>query len=244
MPNFKCLYCDRYFSSQQAYAQHVNKTHYDINDTSLDDKDFNQINRIEEMQTESLPSIANENEDQNMPDVISNFSKDYDINQISQSNFDQSDRFEESNIEDYNFEQVSPERSSNYEEHKEQLEENIMEFPNEAYADLMELVIKHNLNNKTGNAIIKFFNKHSNLSTLPLPKNIEAGRKFIDIMNIQKLPYSKHCILDYKNKEYFIYYRPIKSCIESLLSNPEIIKNFVYKYQFLQVIIIYILQYI
>ncbi|RHZ65112.1 hypothetical protein Glove_319g92 [Diversispora epigaea] len=53
-------------------------------------------------------------------------------------------------------------------------------------------------------------------------------------MNVQKLPYSKHCILDYKNKEYFVYYRPIKSCIESLLSNPDIIKNFIYKYQFLQ----------
>ena len=109
------------------------------------------------------------------------------------------DRFEESNIESYdNFKQVSPER-----------EENVMEFPNEAYADLMELVIKHNLNNKTRNAIIKFFDKHSNLSTLPLPKNIEAGRKRMDIMNIQKLPYSKYCILDYKNKEYFVY--PIRT---------------------------------
>ncbi|RHZ79385.1 hypothetical protein Glove_148g26 [Diversispora epigaea] len=260
--DFKCLYCDRYFSSRQAYAQHVNRTHYDINDTSLDDKDFNRINRFEEMQTgweESLPSITNENEeyeDQNMPpasheyedvlentDVVSNFSKNYDINQTSQSNFDQSDRFEESNMEDYySFEQVSPDRFEesniedydNFEQVSPEREENVMEFPNEAYADLMELFIKHNLNNKTGNAIIKFFDKHSNLSTSPLPKNIEAGRKLMDIMNVQKLPYSKHCILDYKNKEYFVYYRPIKSCIESLLSNPDIIKNFIYKYQFLQ----------
>ncbi|RHZ88118.1 hypothetical protein Glove_26g229 [Diversispora epigaea] len=208
---------------------------------------------------ESLPSITNENEeyeDQNMPpasheyedilentDVVSNFSKNYDINQTSQSNFDQSDRFEESNMEDYySFEQVSPDRFEesniedydNFEQVSPEREENVMEFPNEAYADLMELFIKHNLNNKTGNAIIKFFDKHSNLSTSPHPKNIEAGRKLMDIMNVQKLPYSKHCILDYKNKEYFVYYRPIKSCIESLLSNPDIIKNFIYKYQFLQ----------
>src|SRR3989337_1416157 len=46
------------------------------------------------------------------------------------------------------------------------------EFPNEAYADLMILVTRHKLNNKTSNAIIKFFNKHSNLTTSPLPKNI------------------------------------------------------------------------
>lgn len=255
---FKCLYCDRYFSSRQAYAQHVNKTHYDIRDTSLDDKGSNRINRIEELQTvreESLPSITNEYENQNMSpayestkntDVLSNFPKDYDFDQTSQNNFDQSDRFEESNIEDYdNFEEVLPERlQSNYEESKEQLEENVMEFPNEAYADLMELVTMHNLNNKAGNAIIKFFNKHSNLSISPLPKNIGAGRKRMDKMNIQKSPHSKHCILDYKNKKYFIYYRPIKSCIENLLSNPEIINNFVYKYQYLQVIIIFILKYI
>ncbi|RHZ84778.1 hypothetical protein Glove_75g5 [Diversispora epigaea] len=191
-----------------------------------------------------MPPTSHEYEDVlENTDVVSNFSKNYDINQTSQSNFDQSDRFEESNMEDYySFEQVSPDRFEesniedydNFEQVSPEREENVMEFPNEAYADLMELFIKHDLNNKTGNAIIKFFDKHSNLSTSPLLKNIEAGRKLMDIMNVQKLPYSKHCILDYKNKEYFVYYRPIKSCIESLLSNPDIIKNFIYKYQFLQ----------
>ena len=60
--------------------------------------------------------------------------------------------------------------------------ENHIEFPNEAYADLMVLVTRHKLNNKTGNAIIKFFNKHSNLTTSPLPKNIEREREFMDNM--------------------------------------------------------------
>src|ERR1043165_9374948 len=49
------------------------------------------------------------------------------------------------------------------------------EFPNEAYTDLMVLVTRHKLNNKTGNTIIKFFNKHSNLITSSLPKNIVKG---------------------------------------------------------------------
>src|SRR5438034_5804788 len=40
------------------------------------------------------------------------------------------------------------------------------EFLNEAYKDLM-------LNNKAGNDIIRFFNKHLNLTKSPLPKNIE-----------------------------------------------------------------------
>ncbi|RHZ74797.1 hypothetical protein Glove_219g103 [Diversispora epigaea] len=51
----------------------------------------------------------------------------------------------------------------------------VEKFPNESYTDLITLVTKYNLNNKAGNAIIKFFNKHSNLSISPLPKNIKTG---------------------------------------------------------------------
>ena len=58
------------------------------------------------------------------------------------------------------------------------------EFQNEAYADLMALVAKHNLSNATGNAIIKFFNKHANLNTSSLPKSIEKERKYVDKMNL------------------------------------------------------------
>ncbi|RHZ52876.1 hypothetical protein Glove_456g1 [Diversispora epigaea] len=51
----------------------------------------------------------------------------------------------------------------------------------------MTLIIQHNLNNKAGNAIIRFFNKHSNLPTSPLPKNIEQGRKLMDRMKLINL---------------------------------------------------------
>src|SRR6266511_3281759 len=47
-------------------------------------------------------------------------------------------------------------------------------YPNKAYADLMTLITKYKLSNATGNAIIKFFNKHANLSTVnpqPSPDN-------------------------------------------------------------------------
>src|ERR1044071_7365620 len=56
-------------------------------------------------------------------------------------------------------------------------------YPNEAYADLMLLVTKYKLSNATGNAIIKFFNKHANLDSSSLPKSIEEGRNFMDNMN-------------------------------------------------------------
>ena len=76
----------------------------------------------------------------------------------------------------------------------EEPESEINEFSNNAYADLMNLVIKHNLNNKAGNAIIKFFNKHSNLSISPLSKNIESGCKFIDKISNKLLSYHKQLI--------------------------------------------------
>ena len=43
--------------------------------------------------------------------------------------------------------------------------------------DLMLLVTK---SNKAGNNIIQFSNKHLNLATLPLPKNIEKECEFMD----------------------------------------------------------------
>src|SRR2546421_5619 len=51
--------------------------------------------------------------------------------------------------------------------------DNANEFSNEAYADLITLVTDYKLSNKARNAIIKFFNKHSNVPQSPLSINIE-----------------------------------------------------------------------
>ncbi|RHZ82281.1 hypothetical protein Glove_110g25 [Diversispora epigaea] len=93
---------------------------------------------------------------------------------------------------------ISCKGNSNVTENAKPEVENIKEFPNEAYADLMALVIENNLNNKAGNAIIKFFNKHSDLSQF---------------------------------QDYFVHYRPIKNCIKNLLSNPDILKNLMFRYE-------------
>src|SRR5260364_36986 len=64
------------------------------------------------------------------------------------------------------------------------------EFPNEAYTDLMVLVTKYKLSNAAGNAIISFFNKHSNHSKSPLPKNIKQEKLFMNNMK-SNLSYMK-----------------------------------------------------
>ncbi|RHZ82952.1 hypothetical protein Glove_102g74 [Diversispora epigaea] len=203
--NFKCLYCDRYLSSRNAYSQHV-KYCNELKELNISTKESNNdisdtVSSINEMSLDS-----------------DNFSQIEELQKKSDTNM--SNTLEE-------FEPKSLTLQDNIEESKVE----IKEFPNETYADLMTLVTKHNLSNKAGNSIIKFFNRHSDLSQSPLPKNIETGRKFMDKMNISQLSYSKHCILVHNNREYFINYRPIKNCIEILLSNPEILQHFIFKYE-------------
>lgn len=110
-------------------------------------------------------------------------------------------------------------------------------YPNEAYADLMTLVTNHKLNNTAGNAIIKFFNKHANLNTSPLPKSIEKGREYMDKMNIPNLTYDKTCVIKYNDKEYYLHHRSLINCIKHILSTSDISNYFLQKYEHLKVII-------
>jgi len=108
-------------------------------------------------------------------------------------------------------------------------------FPNEAYADLMTLVTKHNLSNTTGNAIIKFFNKHANLSTSPLPKSIKQGQKYLDEMDLPTLAFTKTCVINYNNNEYYLHHRSLINCVKNILSIPDISQNFALTFKRLKV---------
>ena len=112
----------------------------------------------------------------------------------------------------------------------EELKQKHAKFPNEAYADLMVLVTKHKLSNTAGNAIISFFNKHSNLEASPLPKNMKQGKDFIN--NIKSnLSYKKTKVLDLNNTEYFLYHLDLISCIKNILEIPDIVQNLEFEYK-------------
>src|SRR5260363_167658 len=104
------------------------------------------------------------------------------------------------------------------------------EFPNEAYADLMVLVTKYKLSNAAGNAIISFFNKHSNHFKSPLPKNIKQGKLFMNNMK-SNLSYMKTKVLDHDNTEYFLYHMPLMSCIQNILEISDIFQTFALEYE-------------
>ena len=112
-------------------------------------------------------------------------------------------------------------------------------YPNEAYGDLMALVTKHKLNNTASNAFIKFFNKHANLVTSPLPKSIKQGREYMDNMNIPNLTYYKTCVINYNNNEYYLHHRSLLSCVKNILSIPDISQNFALTFEKLEVIILF-----
>ena len=252
--NFKCLYCDRYLSNRNAYSQHVKyckelnisteESNNDISDTvssinsinemSLDSDDFSQIEELQSIREENLPPVS---EISCQYESDSNYAGDVSLRSEEFENFDEilseslQNYTEKSDTNMSNtLEEFEP-KSLTLQDNIVESEVEIKEFPNEAYADLITLVTKHNLSNKAGNSIIKFFNRHSDLSRSSLPKNIETGQKFMDKMNISQLSYSKHCILVHNNREYFINYRPIKNCIDILLSNPEILQHFIFKYE-------------
>jgi hypothetical protein len=109
--------------------------------------------------------------------------------------------------------------------------DNANEFPNEAYADLMTLVTDYKLSNKAGNAIIKFFNKHSNVPQSPLPINIEKGRKFMNNMKFPNLTFKKICIASHNHKEYFLHYQDLIHCIKNILAIPDITQDFALSFE-------------
>ena len=104
------------------------------------------------------------------------------------------------------------------------------EFPNEAYADLMLLVTKYKLSNAARNAIISFFNKHSNHSTSPLPTHIKQGKLYMNNMK-SNLSYMKTEVLNHNNTKYFLYHVPLISCIKKILEVPDISENFILEYE-------------
>jgi len=109
--------------------------------------------------------------------------------------------------------------------------DNANEFPNEAYADLITLVTNYKLNNKAGNTIIKFFNKHSNVPQSPLPINIEKGRKFMNNMKFPNLTFKKICIASHNHKEYFLHYQDLIHCIKNILAIPDITQEFALSFE-------------
>ena len=107
--------------------------------------------------------------------------------------------------------------------------ERVAEWPNDAYREFMELVIKGNISNKIGDKIIKFFNKYSNLKNSPLPKSTKNGKDYLNQINSPSVDFKEKVVATYKEVDFKLYYRPIFRAIQALMQRPIVSENFVHK---------------
>ncbi|GES75412.1 hypothetical protein GLOIN_2v1783703 [Rhizophagus clarus] len=223
--SFKCPLCMRIFSQCFAYTQHAQKCLKNVEVEVEEDDDNNDSEKYSsKMDTRSNLSSEYENDKVEVDD-------DNDVQNMS---FDSiGSAISEMNLEDSNFENIldSSEESEIFEEPKNLNTKTCTEFPNDAYKDLMLLVTKYKINNKDGNEIIRFFNKHSNLTESPLPKNIEQRRAFMNNMKFSNLEFSKVLITKHEDKDYFLYYQNLIQCIKNILTVPDITQNFALSYE-------------
>ena len=224
--------CGRTFSKRSSYSQHVKlcikKLELESNsDSDSDDSSSSKNN----MECESTVQEEEEVQDMSFSSV------DTQSNLLSEiSIVDYGERLEsvdfEAELETDIFEETlffDKFKNSEDLEIEEDLEK--PEFPNEAYKDLMLLVTNHKINNRAGNAIIQFFNKHCALPKSPLPKNIQKGREFMNKMNYPNLTFNKICIKYYSGKEYFLHYQNLINCIKNILEVPGITEGFALSYE-------------
>jgi hypothetical protein len=257
---FKCPFCSRTFSKRSAYALHTSvcvkrpESDSDIsmeNENSSENTSFNtEVSEASTMSYEESQNFSDsgtlnfQEPDFQEPEEL-NFQEPEELNfqELEELNFQEPEELNFQELEELNFQE--PEEL-NFQEHEEteshEFDELIYqgsnelkakeytEFPNKAYEDLMLLVTKYNLNNKAGNAIIQFFNKHSNLTQSPLPKSIEKGKIYMN--NIKSnLTFTKTLIKVYNNEEYFLHHQNLINCIKNILAIPDITQDFALSFE-------------
>ncbi|GBC15518.2 hypothetical protein GLOIN_2v1762814 [Rhizophagus irregularis DAOM 181602=DAOM 197198] len=224
--SYKWLFCPRYFSTRSAYTQHKNFCTSPNNDSSdseeLEEFEHKTNNHDIEMVRDSCEDLSdNKSTDSEINNQsIQSMMSISEVGEIDQ-NIEEIDHDENEKV----FENILEDSDSELNEKESKPEINV-NYPSEAYGDLMALVTKHKLNNATGNAIIKFFNKHANLDKSPLLRSIEQGRKYMDNMKLPNLNYTKTSIMNYNNNEYFLYHQFLINCIKNILSISDISQNF------------------
>ena len=235
--SFKCPFCPRTFSQRTAYSQHVQvclrKVEVEEEESNSEThsiditQDINESDDNELMEYEPFQGAAQDTSFSSMESTYSNL-----LSEISIMSYEENIELEESEVLE---ESEESEESEIFEEVKEPEPKALTEFPNDTYKDLMVLVTKHKLNNKAGNAIIQFFNKHSALSKSPLPKNIEKGRTFMNKMKFPNLSFNKICITYHNDREYFLHYQSLIQCIKNILAVPDITQNFALSFETMSV---------
>ncbi|RHZ84374.1 hypothetical protein Glove_82g16 [Diversispora epigaea] len=239
--SWKCDFCpQRIFTTKTSYTNHIKQCLKSVDSSeelslevmmidSLESENLlnneNNFESIHENSNEDEGEGENEDEDNDSYNTeVEEESLTSDISHSSVSFFENM-KLSNSEPENYSFNNYALDYNNICEEAEP------IEFPNNAYADLMALVTNYNLSNEATNAVIHFFNEHSNLSLSPLPKNTKKGCELMEKMKIPTLTSKKHKILTHNNIDYYLFYHPVLNCIKNILSISDISQNFTLRFE-------------
>ena len=93
----------------------------------------------------------------------------------------------------------------------------------------MEIVTEYQLSNSCGDRIIKIVNSIENINKDLLLKSTREGRKFLDTSDFPYMKFKKVHITKFQDVTYEFYYQPIINGIKTLLLQPEINKEFIFR---------------
>src|SRR5277367_3071079 len=107
--------------------------------------------------------------------------------------------------------------------------EKVINWPNNAYRNFIELIIDENISNKISDQIIKFFNTYSNLENSPLPKSTKSGKDYLNQIKSPSVDFKEKIVATYSGVNFILHYRPIFHAIQVLLQRPGVTDHFVLK---------------
>ncbi|RHZ75790.1 hypothetical protein Glove_209g4 [Diversispora epigaea] len=225
--SWKCDFCpQRIFITKTSYTNHIKRCFESV-DSSEELSLENNFESIHENSNEDEDEDEDKDEDEDDDSNNAKAEEESLTSNISHSSvlFFENMELSNSDVENYSFNNYASDNNNICKEAEP------IEFPNNAYADLMALVTNYNLFNEATNAVIHFFNEYFNLPLSPLPKNAKKGRELMEKMKIPTLTSKKHKILTHNNIDYYLFYHPVLNCIKNILSISDISQNFTLRFK-------------
>ena len=189
---------------------------------------FQDLDNTEEIMDSSKDSENMNISDNNSEEIIDNLN-DYDAEEITVDLEENDDEFmdiETDSVDSEDFHGANFEDAVN-----ETLDDFVQQWPNEIYQAFAKICVNNDLSNHATDSFIKFFNKNANIKESPLPKNSREMYKFMDSLAAPNLDFKKKYIINFEGIVYNLHYRPIIKTIKALLQKPDVIKDFVFRFE-------------
>ncbi|RIB06924.1 hypothetical protein C2G38_2215893 [Gigaspora rosea] len=195
---WQCEYCDRQFTKSNALAQHISKSHLYLQNTNNQSvSDEQSDDNIWKLPDYSLHYDSSSEYDSNNSFII-------DVTEVipaspmpgfdplweTESDFNENEEISASPHSDMEADYSSTD-SELLSVEDEQPQTESIEIDPDDYDEFMEIVNRYQFSNSANDAVIKFFNKYSNLDISPLPSTTKSGKEFLDNLTIPHMMFKE-----------------------------------------------------